>query len=373
MNNLSITLSRVVCVSHGFQISYERGFCNGLVNNGVNLILISSDRTDYDGLAEKVKTINLRGSQEEGRPKLQKLINMLCYQFRLINYTILNRKDILHVIGLIDPPFLLGVIEGLWFRIVCKRYVLTIHNLMPHDRHTFYNKIINRVAFKIPHKLVVHTDKMKNDLTLKFGVSKSKIFVMEHGIEPVLENMSHLYNVRTENEKPVILFFGKIAPYKGLDLLINALELVSFQFRFVIAGSCTDFNLRNLIESLSSRPVFQDSLIWKDGFVGEYELEQLFNSADLLTLPYRHIDQSGVLFQSLRFGLPIMATRVGQFEHYVTEEVGEIAEPDSVESIIAALESWFKRRGDFSRSRIREIGKSYEWANTVCSLSYVYN
>jgi len=362
----------IVCVSHGFQTNYERGFCNGLVENGAPLTLISSDRTDVAGLAGKVQTRNLRGSQEESRTRLQKALNMLSYHLSLMAYAIYKRRSIVHVIGLIDPALLCGILEGLLFRLVNRRYVLTVHNLLPHDRHTNFNRICYGLSFRIAHQLVVHTECMKHDLTAKFGIDSDKILVMEHGIEPATEANYDWGDERRPGQVPMILIFGKIAPYKGVDLLVEALQSVSFAFRLVIAGACPSDDFRQRLRVLIAGHPFRECIEWRDGFVPEQDMERLFKAAALVALPYRHIDQSGVLFQALRFGVPVLATRVGQFAQYVTEDVGEVAEPDDLADLVSALERWAMRRESIQRRRIREIGRSYEWQVTVRALSRVY-
>ncbi len=362
----------IVCVSHGFQTNYERGFCNGLVENGAPLTLISSDRTDTAGLASAVRTRNLRGSQEESRTRWQKALNMLSYHLSLMAYAIYRRRSIMHVIGLIDPALLCGILEGLLFRLVNRRYVLTVHNLLPHDRHTYFNRICYGISFRIAHQLVVHTECMKRDLTVKFGIDSEKILVMEHGIEPATDANHDWGDERQPGQVPMILIFGKIAPYKGVDLLVEALRSVSFDFRLVIAGACPSSDFRLRLQSLIANHPFRERIEWRDGFVAESDMDLLFKDADLVALPYRHIDQSGVLFQALRFGVPVLATRVGQFAHYVTNDVGEVAEPDDLADLGLALERWAARRESFQRSEIREIGRSYEWPVTVRALSRVY-
>jgi hypothetical protein len=170
----------VSLVSHGFQTNYERGFTNGLAESGRTVTLISSDRTDYAGLRGDVQCLNLRGSQEECRPGLSKLFNMLCYHARLCAHAVWRRSGVLHVIGLIDPPFLVGILEGLWFRLVCRRYVLTVHDLLPHGRHTRWNKFLYHVSFCLPHHLVVHTERMREQLVERHGRKADQITVMQH-------------------------------------------------------------------------------------------------------------------------------------------------------------------------------------------------
>jgi glycosyltransferase involved in cell wall biosynthesis len=113
-------------------------------------------------------------------------------------------------------------------------------------------------------------------------------------------------------------------------------------------------------------------VLWHDGFIEEAQANALLQSADAMVMAYRHIDQSGVLFQALRFGVPVLATRVGGFERYITPEVGELAVAGSAAALHTALLRWAARRHGFSPARIRDIGKAYEWPTTVIALARAY-
>lgn len=368
-----LTSARVVCISNGFQSNYERGFCNGLAAHGVRLTLISSDATDRQGLDVRVRTVNLRGSQDPRRPRWKKVLNQLRYHALLLARAPAYIGTVVHMIGNVEPLFLVGLLEGFWFRLWCRRYVLTVHDLLPHERHTVANFRLCRWAYRIPHALVVHTERMKADLVRRFGVPASKIVTMHHGIEPQAAEAANDENQHAPSPVPTILLFGKIAPYKGVDLLLNALRGTSFPFRLVLAGASPFPDYRaKLLSSIQSHPRQQD-IVWHDGYVDENAMSDLFRSADVLVLPYRHIDQSGVLFQALRFGIPIVASRVGSFDEIVTPEVGELAAAGDVSDLGSALERWFARRTSFSRDKIRSIGKTYEWPKTVDALRGTYD
>lgn len=361
----------VVCVSHGFQTNYERGFCNGLAAQDVDVTLLGSDRSDAAGLAPGVRLLNLRGSQDESRPRAAKALNLLRYHAALMVHALAHRPAILHVMGLLAPLFWCGVVQGLWFRLACGRYVLTVHDVLPHERHTRYSRLVCRWAYRLPQRVVVHTPRMKERLIAEFGVAAQRVVVMEHGIEPT--GASHEeFDDASPAEPPLLLAFGSVLPRKGTDLLLEALQDVPFDFRLVIAGPCTDNAYRQRLRGqLAAHP--RGAMIeWRDGFVPEAEMEALFREAALLVLPYRYIDQSGVLFQALRFGTPVLATRVGQFERYVTGEVGELAEAGAAPALRQGLLRWHARRHLLSRARIRAIGRAFEWPATVASLRGAY-
>ena len=361
----------VVCLSHGFQINNERGFCNGLSAQGVAVTLVSSDRSDRANLLPAVRTVNLRGSQDEARPRWLKAANQLRYHLAVMGYALLRRRATLHVIGLLVPLIWCGVIQGLWFRLVCRRYVLTVHDVLPHDAHTAWNHRLGRIAYRLPHHVVVHTPRMRDTLIADFGIAAARIVVMEHGIEPRV-NPGPPVAPGDDQAVPMLLAFGIVVPRKGTDILLEALSGLSFAVRLVIAGHCPDPAFRARLRALIDAHPLRERIEWLDRFVGEDEVEALFTEAAVALLPYRYIDQSGVLFQALRFGTPVVATRVGQFERYVGPDVGELADAGDAGSLRQALERWGARRQTLSREHIAAIGRGFEWPITVLALRPAY-
>ena len=361
----------VVCVSHGFQTNYERGFCNALAHNHVDVTLITSDRNLPEELHAAVNQVNLRGSQEEGRPKWQKALNLLRYHALLLWYVVGRRQDVVHVIGLITPLLWRGLIEGLWFRWVARRYVLTVHDLLPHERHDRVTKWLCRQCYRLPHVLVVHTERMANRLRSEFGIGAGRVVVMEHGIEVIAE-LESSKTAMPQTIVPTLLAFGGVSSRKGFDLLLDALQQVNFEFRLIIAGQCVDRDYHLQIDQLLQSHPRRVWIAWRDKFLPEEEMEALFGCCDLVVLPYRYIDQSGVLFQALRFGVPVVATRVGDFDRYVNDTVGLITEPNDIHALARALDSWYARRDSYKRSAIRKFGLRFDWKSTVLSLSSAY-
>jgi glycosyltransferase involved in cell wall biosynthesis len=361
----------VILVSHGFQANYERGFINGLADNGVNATLVSSDRTDYAALSPRARTVNLRRSQQEDRPRAIKLLNLLRYHLSLCIYALVHRRSTVHVIGLLHPPVLCGVVEGLFFRLVCARYVLTVHDLLPHDRHTPMNRRLFGLCFKIPHRLVVHTRRMKQRLEDEFGIRADRISIMEHGIEP-LEAQPLVAGEREPGAPLRFLFFGLVAPYKGLDILLQAFAGLSAPAELLVMGRAASDDVRRQIRDSIAALGLRDRVRWRDEFIPEAELPGLFASADALVLPYRSIDQSGVLFQALRFGLPIIASRVGSFEDYVSADIGLIFEPGDADDLSRCLATFAASARSYQRPRIAEFGRTFEWSRTVRALDLVY-
>lgn len=363
----------VLLVSHGFQTNYERGFANGLAAHGLAPTLVGSDRSDAAGLSPRVRLLNLRGSQDEARPRAQKALNLLRYHLRLMAHVLTHRRATVHMIGLIEPAWLHGIAEGLLFRLAAARYVLTVHDVLPHDRHTTWNQRLSRWTFRLADRLVVHTPVMREKLVRGYGVDPARIVVMEHGIEPLDALPAPVRPpAAAATARPQLVFFGIVKEYKGLDLLLDALAAAPLDVDLRIVGACLDAPLVADLEARIARHPRREHIRWRNAYVGEAEVTELFGSADALVLPYRHIDQSGVLFQALRHGVPIVATDVGAFAHYVTPELGELCPPEDVPALAAAIGRLVARLPQVDRQRIRDRARHYEWPTTVKALAAAY-
>lgn len=362
---------RVLVISHGYETIYERGFCNGLSAAGIPYLLISSDRTDKSTFHGDADFLNLRGSQDEKRSRLKKALNLLRYHLALMWYVACHRHRVIHVIGQIEPPLLTGIIQGLWFRVFGRIYVLTVHNLAPHDRETPKNKWLYRTAFRIADKLVAHTARTRDQLIGDLGISPDKVSVMEHGIEPLGSSGFKVPDDRHEGTLRVF-FFGKVLRYKGIDLLLEALRNVDFDFELKIAGVSRDPVLTRELEHMIAEHPRASKIEWLNRFIDDEEIPDLFFNADVLVLPYRHIDQSGVLFQSLRFGVPVIASDVGAFRDYIGDDLGRIFRCGDVDALRNALVEFNRQRRQYCKASITRAARRYEWGETVKALDVVY-
>jgi glycosyltransferase involved in cell wall biosynthesis len=369
MPDLSVT---ALVVSHGFQANYERGFCNGLNSAGVRVTLVTGECCDRSGLAPEIKVIPLRGSQDERRSRWRKLLNMVRYHLSLLILVARRRHEVVHVIGLIEPPWVVGVLEGFLMRLLCRRYVLTVHDLLPHDRHSARVLRASRLAYQMPHHLVVHTAKMATELRKRFGVRSSKVTVMPHGLEPV---GAQAQDRERMTARPVVrlLCFGHVARYKGIDVLVDAMRLVTAPCELHISGTCRDPGLAAELTARIAASPSSAGISWSSRFVTEAEMAALFRGSDVVVLPYRHIDQSGVLIQALRFGVPVVATKVGSLEEYVTPEVGERCEPESATSLAAAIDRLASRLHSIDRANIAKQASALDWSTVVSVLQRAYH
>jgi D-inositol-3-phosphate glycosyltransferase len=173
-----------------------------------------------------------------------------------------------------------------------------------------------------------------------------------------------------EDEK-TILFFGNIAPYKGLEYLTAAFQLIPAQrdnYRLVIAGwpkYCESY--WGAIQAAIREDVQNGRVLLKAEYIPDEETELYFKAADVLVLPYRHIYQSGVLFLGYSFGLPVLAADVGALKDEIVEgETGFVFRPEDPVDLAKTIERYFASglyaNLNVRRQRIRDFAlEQHSW------------
>jgi glycosyltransferase involved in cell wall biosynthesis len=174
--------------------------------------------------------------------------------------------------------------------------------------------------------------------------------------------------------RPIVLFFGNVARYKGLDLLVQAFERLTVDTSavLVIAGRCRDETLRQELQAQVAPLLTVRRAFWFDGFVPEEHVLHYFHGADLLVMPYRHIDQSAVVFMALATGLPVVATDVGSLGDYVPLTGGRMVRPGDPAALAAAIEAMLPHAREIDREHVVRQARRFLWVQTVRPLLTVY-
>ena len=222
----------------------------------------------------------------------------------------------------------------------------------------------------------------------QFGIGENKITVHPFGINNVhpnsdLEPAAARKILSLEDRHKVLLFFGNIAAYKGLDNLVLAfarLKEKDDDFRLIIAGRVNkDYQAAwDGINQKISELGLDKNIIMKNGFIPDDEIEVYFKAADVSILPYRYIFQSGVLILSYSFGLPVIATDVGSLrEDIVESKTGMICRPQDIGDLTEKIASYFQsdlyRDLGTNRAEImRYAAKRYSWDEIGAKTREVY-
>lgn len=371
-------MPHVILLPNGFQPEYEAGFANGLARNGWSVTMIGSDMSLVDRLDHGVRLLNLRGSQEAGRPLWRKTLNLLRYWLQCYGYLLRHRGTPVHVIGKFSTPDLrVSLIESWLTRVLAGPYVLTIHELLPHDRHNVPNLQLSRLIYRTAAVCMVHTKRMRDALATEFGVNPSRIVLVEHGIDRLLlpteaSRQGMRSRLGMNEEDRLLLFFGNLAPYKGVDVLLQAFDQLAGRLpvRLVIAGRCRAPSLREAVRRQIDASPNRAAIQWLNGYFPDNELPSLFHAADALVMPYRHIDQSGVVFMALASGLRVVASDVGSLRDYIPSESGRVVPPCDVGALTEGIEAVLSLPRPVVSPQ--SIAARYMWASVVRPMLPIY-
>lgn len=364
--------TKVLLISHGFQPSYEKAFTNAIAQRGIDVALAASVRTEFAKLDPRVNAPNILRSMDPARSIAQKIIAKAGYLKDLGCLVLRYRDSAVHLIGTyLTKSTSLGVIELLCYRMFSRRLILTVHNLLPHDLHTAANRRAAWLAYRIPHVLIVHTAKMREELIKQWAIAPDKVMVMEHGVDEI-PTTSTPWKKRADGKLQVMMF-GAVAPYKGVDIALRALaEFIDFPVKLALVGACRDAMYRKEIEALIAAIPALHQIEWINRYIPEESVQSYFEATDAVLLPYRHIDQSGVLFTAFRFGVPVIAFDVGAFAGYINTDNGVITPSNDTAGIHDGLRTLQTRLDSFDRTAIKQDAKQYLWVNTVVPILKAY-
>ena len=141
----------------------------------------------------------------------------------------------------------------------------------------------------------------------------------------------------------VLLFFGLVRDYKGLDILLEAFPLLDRSYTLVVAGEPYGSfeKYRQIIDSERFAPV-RDNLILVDRYIPDSEVKTYFSAADLSVLPYRSATQSGISSISWNFDVPLVTTPVGGLVESVGKAgTGMLTEGITPQAVAAAVDKYF--------------------------------
>lgn len=221
------------------------------------------------------------------------------------------------------------------------RVLATVHNitwndtppLMPH----WLPRVCNRRAWRTCDALFVHSASLKQELGAFLGSDHPPIVVYPHGVWSSSPIGSATAEIEQRRRRRQLLFFGVVTPYKGVEVLIEALGMLP-EYSLVVAGAPDDAAyMGRLRECAASLPVGQ--VRFDERFLPEAEIAPLFGESSLLVLPYtRFTSQSGVLHDAVANGMPVVGTDVGAIGETIRSwGLGAVTPPGNAEALALAI------------------------------------
>ncbi len=231
--------------------------------------------------------------------------------------------------------------------------VMTVHNVLRRSGSVDVAREMDAV--------VVHTRHGARELEQRVGVDPGRIRVIPHG---AFEHMLSIPDEQplppdlAEVEGPVVLCFGTVRPYKGIDVLLRAFAQIDGAELWVV-GRPLDTPMEPL------RELADDRVRFVTRYLAEPEVPAYFRRADLVVLPHREVDQSGVLNVALAFGKPVVMSAIGGFEEVAQDTgAGRLVAPEDPVALADALRELLEDAG--ARERLGAAARAaaegpYSW------------
>ena len=237
----------------------------------------------------------------------------------------LRERPLIHVQWLCIPiwdVFYLACLRLLGFKIVH-----TMHNVLPHDREHWGNRLLWGTYYRVPHFLIVHGYSFLNELKRQgISIPKSRLAVVPYGLAlqylPEIPRSQARREMGWGDDELVLVFVGSVTPYKGLDVLLEAMDGLEGdkRVRLVLAVHWDEsdrLDNERQINRLSERFTVEV----REGVPSTENMRQLACGADLWVLPYRSASHSFVASIAQRYGTGMVVTDVGELPHVLGEEL----------------------------------------------------
>jgi glycosyltransferase involved in cell wall biosynthesis len=210
--------------------------------------------------------------------------------------------------------------------------------------------------------VVVHSAHGAGRLQADFGVPAEKLRVIPHGAFDYLTRQEDEVPLPAELREvtgPVIMAFGLVRPYKGTDVLLEAFQHVNGAELWVVG--MPRMPMEELRELARRAP---GTVRFVDRFVTDPEIPAFMRRADLVVLPYRNIEQSGVLYTALAFGRPLVLSAVGGFPEVAEQGAARLVPPGDPAALAEALSELLadrSARDALADAATKAAATSYSW------------
>lgn len=252
------------------------------------------------------------------------LIRKIFLSFIIFKINI-KKYDLINIVG--QEKLLIPFHE----KLNCLKKIHTLHEVTDHFNNKNLDNPLIEYLLKNKIKIIVHSENSFKKICCYAKCNRSLIFIIPFGLFETYLKYEPVYLIPSSIK--FILFFGYIHPYKGLDILSDAINLLQdnlTDIKFVIAGSGHIAELEYLKKN--------EKCIVINRHLTNNELVGLNKTAQFIVCPYKSASQSGIIMTTFLFGKPIIASNVGAFSEVITDGVnGMLVNPNSPVELAAAI------------------------------------
>lgn len=267
---------------------------------------------------------------------------------------------------------------GLCYGTICRqirqngatKIIAICHNVIPHEKKPG-DRFLTRHFFKYVDRFILLSRKVVEDL--KTILPSAKYDVLFHpvyskfGDKVDKSKARFLLNINKQN---VILFFGLIRDYKGLDILLEAMALIKNKLDLALIVAGEFYSDKDKYTSMISRLGLNDNIFLFDLFIPAQEVKNFFSAADAVILPYKDATQSGIVQVAMNFRKPVIASNVGGLGEVVLDgATGYVVGKENPEALAEAIFRFYNehREAEFVANIEREVDK-YSWKTFVTGM-----
>jgi len=341
-----------------------------------------------------VTFINVHGNMDSKKPLHHKVLRVLSAYLKLAWYAARTDSKAFHILWHNTFKVFDRIVVTGYYKLLGKTLFFTVHNVdidVRDGKSGFVSRASLRFMYHMMDHIFVHTAKMKAQLERDFGVPGDRITVHAFGIN-VLPTDTALTRLEARRklgigvDERVALFFGNLAPYKGLEYLVEALGILTRAdprdgFKLVVAGNIKGQEAQpywKKITDLISEQRLDAAVLPEIRYIPNEEVEVFFKAADVCVLPYVYIYQTGVLFTSYRYGVPAVVTDAGSMAEDVVEgRTGFVCRSSDATDLARALKTFFgsqlfAQRDSTRRDIVSFANSRYSWESIAATISASY-
>ncbi len=344
LRSLSVRIAVIEFAGFGGMAHYAFQLCRGLSSAGADVTLITRDDYELVMLAAPFAIEQTIGSIRRRSPRgtLRRVHNRI-KSFREW------RRLIRRIEALRPDAVLLGQLSSAndyWPLLQLRRKVKVLANVCHHVRVA--EGFLWKRIYRLFDHVFVHSARNRAALGESLDIPEERAQVIAHGNEEIFSDLADptfsAASLRSQlgigSEERVVLFFGNLAHYKGLDVLLRAFPRVSesTDARLVIAGHPTPgFDLQEhilLAESLG----IADATVWVPEYIPSEHVVAWMQLASVIVFPYREVSHAGALHIAQTYGVPTVASSVSAMQDVIDDGVsGVLVAPEDVDALSHAI------------------------------------
>lgn len=251
-----------------------------------------------------------------------------------------------------------------------------LDNVIPHEKR-FFDNWCNHYFLNQNDGFIVMSEKVLKDL-LHYRPDAKYIHVPhpvynQFGEKIAREESLKKLGIAQLSTKKILLFFGIIRDYKGLDLLLDAMALLTDEFHLIVAGEV--YGSFQKYQTSIENHFLSDRVSLFTNYIDDAAVKDYFSAADVCILPYKSATQSGITSIANHFELPIIATNVGGLAETIEhQKTGLVIDPADVNLLAEAIQFYFlKQLKKQFEENIRAENSANSWSNFSDKLMAFYH